>query len=140
MKLETKIVNKWMKAAEEFLRPRPMILNHADRYSSETPDISLTFGGFTSWWEFKIWLRDCTFKHRTHAQYVGLLRLGTAGQAFYAVFDPPTADLHIVHPRDVTCEPGTLIGTYTPDLNAAGGLKQFVLRQQRLHDSLRLGV
>lgn len=92
--------------------PGCVALRHEDRFTSGIPDISVTRGGRTSWWECK------------HAnpgiksegiQELTMLRLAAAGYARYIVWEEVRGILRtlIVHPMHIsTLQPETFCRSF----------------------------
>lgn len=80
--------------------PSAVVIKHSDSITSGVPDISITLGGLTSWWEAKFAKPSCASKL---VQELMLARLAATGFARYIVWCSRAGvdKTLIVHPRKV---------------------------------------
>jgi hypothetical protein len=84
-------------------------LRHEDRFTSGIPDISVTMGGRTSWWEAKHAQPSITSEG---IQELTMLRLAACGYARYIIWEERRGSKRtlIVHPKRLkTMEPDVFI-------------------------------
>jgi len=100
LKTEAELQQKLLERLDVRL-PDAVVFKHADTLTSGIPDVSMTFNGYTSWWELK---RSRTPKapiSGTELQRQNMRRLSLAsGQCAWYIVWEPTATL-IVHPSEV---------------------------------------
>lgn len=98
--------------------PGFVALRHEDVRSAGIPDMSLTGGGRTTWWEFK--LAAPRFASRG-IQELTMLQLAAAGFARYVVWEEKRSVMRtlIVHPKR--------IGTLMPEDWCTGFDMQFIV-------------
>jgi hypothetical protein len=89
------------------LAPQSLVIRHEDKLLSGLPDLSFSFVGITTWWEFKV-IRagDGAEPFRPRVQVVTALRLDRAGTlcryiAWRLDADDQPYDAVLLHPRHV---------------------------------------
>jgi hypothetical protein len=111
--------------------PKAVIFRHEDKFTGGVPDMSVSTGKLTSWWEFKL-LDPKRYSAAPHVRHRGLqsvrmLQLAVIGPAFYIVFaDDTQRRTLIVRPIDYH-RAVTNRRPFETDLYAAGFNYRFVV-------------
>lgn len=77
--------------------PGAVVFKHADTMTAGIPDISVTWGGVTTWLEVKY--ANPRIEHQ-EAQALIMARLRVIGRAYYVIYDEPTRTIRVTAPGD----------------------------------------
>ena len=79
--------------------PHALVLRHVVRFSAGIPDLSVSGGGRTTWWEVKLANPGCTSKEIQ--QYI-CARLDSANFCRYLIYELRTKNIWVVKPDHFT--------------------------------------
>lgn len=100
MKRESELKSALMRELRATI-PGAVAMRHEDRFTSGIPDLSVTVGNCTTWWEFK----HAVPSYVTDGiQELTMLRLAAAGYARYVIWHETHGGFKrtmIVRPRDI---------------------------------------
>jgi hypothetical protein len=79
-----------------------VVFKHADRVTAGIPDVSVTWGGRTTWLEVKF-VRAGQRLFDRGVQRQTIARLGRAGSCLYVIYDKRTDETVVLQPEYVGC-------------------------------------
>ena len=95
----------------KLVMPGCKVMKHQDMFGAGVPDISVTWHGRTTWWEFKVAWSGKEPAGRTQ-QKMACLELAGAGVCYYVIFTVSKSEkpdminrTEIVHPKRVVRDP-----------------------------------